>query len=246
MKKKHSKLMGIKVFDDSYENAVEYSLKTRGYSCFVNSHMLYEHAYNKGFKGVLEKSSFNFTDGMPLVYAFRLFNGKSQARIAGNDFIFSLFDKAKELGLKVLIFGGSERTLEKMSVELTARRIKHKTYSPPFLPIEEFDFDRQLKIIKDYNPDLILVGLGCPKQEVWMCRMSEFIDTPMYGLGGAFLLYAGIDKRAPKWMRDLSLEWLFRFLLEPRRLFKRYLITNTYFCYLILREIANRSLRLIK
>ena len=75
-----------------------------------------------------------------------------------------------------------------------------------------------------------------------MHTMNRRISAHMYGVGGAFLLYAGVDRRAPKWMRDIALEWVYRFALEPRRLFKRYFVTNTYFCYLFVREFLKRRI----
>jgi N-acetylglucosaminyldiphosphoundecaprenol N-acetyl-beta-D-mannosaminyltransferase len=79
---------------------------------------------------------------------------------------------------------------------------------------------------------IVMVSLGCPKQERWMAAMKGRVNAVMLGLGGAFLLYAGVDTRAPKWMRDLSLEWAYRLALEPGRLWKRYLITNSTFLWM--------------
>jgi len=88
---------------------------------------------------------------------------------------------------------------------------------------------------------VVMVSLGCPKQERFMALMKPLTTATMVGLGGAFLLYAGIDKRAPKWMRDLSLEWLFRLALEPKRLWKRYLVTNSIFLWLKLTDSFKRN-----
>ena len=85
---------------------------------------------------------------------------------------------------------------------------------------------------------IIMVALGCPKQERWMAAMKGKVNVVMLGLGGAFLLYAGVDSRAPKWMRTLSLEWLYRLALEPRRLWKRYFITNSIFLSMFLKALV--------
>lgn len=186
---------------------------------------------------MLNEASFVLPDGMPIVYSLRKFNGIDQERIAGNDVIFSLIQKAKEEKLKVFLIGSTNEVLSKISEDLSSKEIEHQTYSPPFLPIHEFDFDGQAALINEFGPDMVLAGMGCPKQEIWMNRMRDKINAPMFGIGGAFLLYAGIDSRAPEWMRKLSLEWLYRLILEPKRLFKRYLITNTYFILIFLKRL---------
>ena len=94
------------------------------------------------------------------------------------------------------------------------------------------EIDQAAERINSSGAHVVFVSLGCPKQEKWMATMKGKINAIMLGMGGAFLLYAGVDSRAPKWMRDLSLEWAYRFALEPRRLWKRYLVTNTAFLWL--------------
>ena len=88
--------------------------------------------------------------------------------------------------------------------------------------------------INSSSPDLLFVALGCPKQENWMAEHKGKINACMLGVGQAYNVYAGIEKRLPKWMRDLSLEWAYRLFLEPKRLWKRYLVTNTTFVMLFL------------
>lgn len=95
------------------------------------------------------------------------------------------------------------------------------------------DLDAEAQRINATGAHIVLVSLGCPKQERWMGLMKGKVNAVMLGLGGAFLLYAGIDGRAPLWMRKLSLEWLYRLCLEPRRLWKRYLVTNSRFIMLV-------------
>ncbi len=223
-----------------YSEFIDLSLAQSGYSCFVNVHMVCEHHLNPNFKNVLSKASYVVPDGMPVVFSLKLFHGAEQERIAGNDVMFSLVNRAGQESLKVFLIGSTEEVLKTISSELLTRNIIHKTYSPPFLPIDEFDFDHQAKLINEFDPDMVLVGLGCPKQELWMNRMNNRINSPMFGVGGAFLLFARIDKRAPEWMRKVGLEWFYRFSLEPKRLFKRYLTTNTYFLWLMLKEAFSK------
>jgi N-acetylglucosaminyldiphosphoundecaprenol N-acetyl-beta-D-mannosaminyltransferase len=100
--------------------------------------------------------------------------------------------------------------------------------------------DAEAARINAAGAQIVMVSLGCPKQERWMAAMKGRVNGVMLGLGGAFLLYAGVDNRAPRWMRDLSLEWLYRFMLEPRRLWRRYLVTNTQFLVLLAAEVFRR------
>jgi N-acetylglucosaminyldiphosphoundecaprenol N-acetyl-beta-D-mannosaminyltransferase len=114
------------------------------------------------------------------------------------------------------------------------------TCSPPFRTLTEQEMTEQAQVINASGAHLVMVALGCPKQERWMAAMKGRVNAVMLGLGGAFLLYAGVDSRAPKWMRDLSLEWLYRLALEPGRLWKRYLVTNSVFLWLFLKEAFRR------
>ena len=225
----------IPVSTGGYDTYVNDCLKDKGYSCFLNVHMVCEHHLNPDFQTVLSEASYVVPDGMPVVFSLRLFHGAVQERIAGNDVMFSLVNRAEKESLKIFLIGSTEDVLKTISSSLLTRNIIHKTYSPPFAPINEFDFEHQATIINEFRPDMVLVGLGCPKQEIWMNRMSNRINSPMFGVGGAFLLFAGIDKRAPDWMRKLSLEWFYRFMAEPRRLFRRYLTTNSYFLWLMMK-----------
>ena len=111
-----------------------------------------------------------------------------------------------------------------------------KLYSPPF---GEILYDDQ-ELISSINQDkssLVFVVLGCPKQEKWMALMKDKINTVMIGIGGALPVMLGMQKRAPVWMQNAGLEWLFRLLQEPKRLYKRYIITNTLFLWIILKEL---------
>lgn len=116
-------------------------------------------------------------------------------------------------------------------------------HAPPFRPATAEERKEEAERIAASGAQVVLVSLGCPKQEKWMAAMKGRIPAVMLGVGGAFLLYAGVDKRAPRWMRNLSLEWLYRLGLEPGRLWKRYLRTNTAFVLLYARTLFRRGRR---
>lgn len=214
------------------------------FHCFLNSHMIYEHHKTGVLKDALDaRQAVMLPDGMPVLLSLKWIRGVESDRIAGNDVMFSLIDMAAEKKLKLFLLGGKPEVLGIIANKLTARRVLHEAYSPPYAPIEQYDFDDQAAKISAFHPDIILVGLGCPKQELWMYHMKDRVNAPMFGLGGAFALFAGEDSRAPLWMRNLSLEWLYRLALEPGRLWKRYLITNSYFIFLFLREFWRVRIR---
>lgn len=204
------------------------------YVCCVNAHMTVE-ARNAAFAHVVNEADLATPDGMPVLRAMQLFHRSKQERVAGNDLLPALFKEAAERGLGVYLFGSSaevqQRIMERAAREIPELRIVG-SWSPPFQPLEHMDLDADAARINSTGAHLVMVSLGCPKQERWMAAMKGRVNGVMLGIGGAFLLYAGIDKRAPKWMRDLSLEWLYRLWLEPRRLWRRYVVTNTFFLVL--------------
>jgi N-acetylglucosaminyldiphosphoundecaprenol N-acetyl-beta-D-mannosaminyltransferase len=114
-------------------------------------------------------------------------------------------------------------------------------YSPPFRALTPEEEERTIERINSSGAKLLFVVLGCPKQEQWMASMAGRINAVMIGIGGALPVLIGMQKRAPKWMQRAGLEWLFRLLQEPRRLFKRYFVTNSVFLYLLSRELVTRT-----
>jgi len=207
------------------------------YVCCVNAHMVVE-ATKPDFSTVVNQADFATPDGMPVLHALNRFHRLHQERIAGNDLMPALLAKAAEQRVGVFLYGGAEGTLglimKRTALEYPDLRIAG-AHSPPFTRFEQMDLEAEASRINASGAGLVLVSLGCPKQERFMAAMKGKVNAVMVGLGGAFLLFAGIDRRAPKWMRDLSLEWLFRLALEPGRLWKRYLVTNARFVGLYLR-----------
>ena len=212
------------------------------YVCCVNAHMTVE-SRDPGFAAVVNAADLATADGMPVLKVLQWFHSIKQDRVAGNDLLPALLERAAHQGLCVFLYGGSEETLQKISEravrEWPALRLVG-SHAPPFGPLSNLDMDAEAARINATGAQIVMVSLGCPKQERWMAAMKGRVNGVMLGLGGAFLLYAGVDKRAPKWMRDLSLEWLYRFMLEPRRLWKRYLVTNTQFIVLLAGEVLGR------
>lgn len=208
------------------------------YVCCVNAHMTVE-ARDPGFNAVVNGADMATADGMPVLKAVQWFGKVRQERVAGNDLMPALLDAAVAKGLKVFLYGGKEEVLniirERASAKYGASPIVGHE-SPPFRSLSAQEMDEAAARINASGAHIIMVSLGCPKQERWMAAMKGKVNGVMLGLGGAFLLYAGVDSRAPKWMRDLSLEWLYRFALEPGRLWKRYLVTNSIFVGMVIQR----------
>lgn len=209
------------------------------YVCCVNAHMTME-ARDPRFAAVVNGADLATADGMPIVKSLGLIHKIDQERVAGNDLLPALLAEAERRDLGVFFYGGDEATLELMLARAAREYPKLRiagTWSPPYGPLESMDLDAEAQRINGSGAHIVMVSLGCPKQERWMAAMKGRVNAVMLGLGGAFLLYAGLDGRAPQWMRNASLEWLYRLALEPGRLWKRYLVTNTQFLFYLFREL---------
>ncbi len=214
------------------------------YACFSNLHMTIEAHQSSDFQKIVNQSTFSFADGMPLVFALRILYGIRQDRIAGMDFMGDLFPACEANGLSIFLYGSTPRVLSSLSNYIYNSFPQLKVagiISPPFRNLTEAENRAYIDQINSSGANLVFVGLGCPKQETWMAKNSFRINACLLGVGGAFEIYAGLKERAPNWMRNVGLEWLYRFLQEPNRLFKRYAITNSLFLYLLLKQFIRRK-----
>lgn len=202
------------------------------YVCVANVHMVMEAERSPAFADVLDRADLVTPDGMPLVWMMRVSGARTQARVAGYDLLIALLDKASSEDLPVYFLGSSPETLA--AVIARARQsypdltIAGAT-SPPFRALSDEEEREQREAIVSSGARLVLVALGCPKQEQWMATRRGLIPAVMVGLGGAFPVFAGHQGRAPAWMRHAGLEWTYRLALEPGRLWRRYLTTNVPF-----------------
>lgn len=213
------------------------------YVCFANVHMVVEAYKDPAFANVINDADLVTPDGKPLTIFLKWFRGIRQDRVAGMDVIGDLLRECALRGKSIYFYGTTEPVLQAMHdramKENPTLRISGY-YSPPFRPLTDQEKEEIAQRINAANPDLVMVALGCPKQEKWMAENRGKINACMLGLGQAFQVYAGMVKRSPKWMQDYSLEWVYRLLLEPKRLWKRYLVTNSHFLWLTLRHFVSR------
>jgi N-acetylglucosaminyldiphosphoundecaprenol N-acetyl-beta-D-mannosaminyltransferase len=202
------------------------------YICISNVHttvMAYE---DMRFKEIQNESFMSLPDGKPLSVVSHFKGYKTAERVTGPDLMEEIFKISKIRGYSHFFYGSTEDTLEKMNLNLLIKYPELNIigrYSPPFRKLSEEEDKEIIERINNLNPDFLWVGLGAPKQEVWMFEHRNIIKALMIGVGAGFDYYAGNIKRAPMWMQRISMEWFYRLIQEPKKLWRRYLSTNFKF-----------------
>lgn len=220
--------------------------KISSYVCIANVHMLMEAHRNPEFQQVLNNANIATPDGKPLCLFLRLFEKRQQDRVCGMDLFPDLLRAAAGRGKSIYLYGGSPEVQRLVLKRATTEHPDLKIagyHSPPYRPLTDEETEKDLSNIRACSPDIVFVSLGCPRQEMWVARHRDRLNSCLIAVGQAFLPYAGVEKRLPKWMRELSLEWAYRLYQEPRRLMKRYLVTNTMFLYLTMQYAYSRFAR---
>ena len=246
---KRKKIISVNINAIKYADALKEILAlgskhVQSYICFVNTHMVIEAHKSVVFKDVVNNSTFSFSDGMPLVYFMKKKYKIIQDRIAGIDFMLDAICECEKEKLSVFFLGSSENVLSKLKNTLLKKFPQLHIagmISPPYAQSQQYDNEKYIRQINESCANLVFVSLGCPKQEYWMAENYKSINAPLLGVGAAFEVQAGIKKRAPRWMQHSGLEWFFRFLQEPDRLWKRYLKTNTIFIYLFMISLFSKD-----
>ena len=213
--------------------------KKSSYVCVANVHMLVEAHWSESFQRVVNEADIVTPDGMPLAKSFKILYGIEQDRVDGMSLLPLLLARAIEENQAVYFYGSSSTIIEHTKAFIKKDYPSLNVvgmYSPPFRYLTEAEESAVIDTIANSGSNIVFVALGCPKQEQWMAEMKGRIPAVMVGIGGALPVLIGMQKRAPQWMQKSSLEWLFRLLQEPRRLFKRYMITNSTFLYLLFKK----------
>lgn len=204
------------------------------YCCVSNVHttvMAYE---NKDYCAVQNGGIMAIPDGGPLSSVGRKRGHKQMERTTGPSYMGEILKISAEKGYRHYFYGSSEETLEKLYQKLTDNYPGIQIvgiHSPPFRNLTEEEDEAIIKRINEAKPDFVWIGLGAPKQEKWMAAHQGVIKGFMVGIGAGFDYFAGNIKRAPEWMQKSNLEWLFRLIQDPKRLFRRYMHTNTKFIW---------------
>ena len=203
------------------------------YICVTSVHGVISAVFDPEIREILNGADIATPDGMPLVWAMRSFGVSEQTRVYGPTLMLKACKRAAETGQRIFLYGGQDDTLELLERNLLAQfpqlTIAGK-YAPPFRPLTPAESTHVVELIRTSNSDLVFVGLSTPKQERWMVQHRDRLPgVVMFGVGAAFNFHAGTVKQAPGWMQQSGLEWLFRLLAEPRRLWKRYLFITPLF-----------------
>lgn len=214
-----------------------------GMVCFANVHMVVEAQRDPEIAKAVNSADWIAADGVPLTWALKGLFGHRQERVAGMDLMPDLLRQAAQEQIPVFFYGSTPDVLNR-ATQSCRRQFPNLLIagqiSPPFRPLTPEEDDAVVKQITDSGARLVFVALGCPKQEQWMARMKHRIPAVLLGIGGALPLLAGEQTRAPYWMRQMGIEWMFRLAQEPKRLFNRYLVTNSLFIYYIFQRALIR------
>lgn len=195
---------------------------------------------------IVNHSGLATPDGMPLVWIGRLF-GHEVERVYGPDLMLALCEQGQARNYRHFLYGGAEGVPEFLAAKLRERFPAIQivgTYSPPFRALSAEEEAEVVSMIDQSEADIVWVGLGTPKQDYWVGRFHERLQSPvLIAVGAAFDFHAGRIKQAPKWMQRNGLEWLFRLTQDPKRLWKRYLLGNPRFVALFFKQLLLRGLQ---
>jgi N-acetylglucosaminyldiphosphoundecaprenol N-acetyl-beta-D-mannosaminyltransferase len=230
-------VLGVGVDDIDWQGAVERigqwaECRESKHVCLSNAHSIVTASRSEQLRQALRLADLVLPDGAPVAWMLRRLGSRGQTRISGPDLMWRVCERATASGIKVYLYGSTEAVLSKLEQRLKMffpnLHIVGRC-SPPFRELTGEESAHAVDHINASGAGLVFVGLGCPKQEVWMAANRGRLRAVMIGVGAAFDFHAGTLQRAPVFMRERGLEWLHRLASEPGRLWKRYLVTNTLF-----------------
>lgn len=207
----------------------------QAYVAICNVHSVMEAHRDPAFAAVLNAAAMATPDGVPLVWALRLLGRRRQGRVYGPDLLDRFAARAaRDGGPASYFYGGADGVAARLAGELERRHPGFPVAgaeSPPFRDLTPGEDAAAVGRINASGAGVLWVGLGCPKQERWMHAHRESVRPVMIGVGAAFDFHTGRVRQAPRWMMRCGLEWLFRLAVEPRRLWRRYLVNNPHFLW---------------
>jgi len=233
----HRYIIGSRVDATSYQNATQQIVKwaearTCAYVCAANVHMLMEAYDNAEFADVVNCAALVTPDGMPLVWALAMLGVKRSSRVYGPTLTLQVCKAASQQSIPIGLYGGTSDSLAAFAAFLKQKFPSLQIacqIAPPFRSLtlkEDYDYTSE---IRNSGARILLVGIGCPKQEIWMHRHQDQLQLVMLGVGAAFDFHSGRVKQAPALLQNIGLEWMFRLFMEPKRLWKRYFKHNPRF-----------------
>ncbi len=241
-------ILNVNIFKHGLEEVLHkadqlVSHSKKSYMCTLNAYQAVQADRDKEFLKILNDAAIVIPDGMPLVWYSKLSKKPIKERISGYDFFYNFSKIANKKNYSYFFLGG----IDDLILKKIKNRLK-KEFSdiivkglicPPVMEVfsDEYD-DYIVGMINKLKPDILWVGVSAPKQEKWIYKNIKRLNVKMaFGIGAAFNFYAGTVKRAPLWMQKTGLEWLYRIYIEPGRLLKKYLVYNTRFIVLVLKDL---------
>lgn len=214
------------------------------YICVSNVHTTVMSYENEHYRKIQNGAAMALPDGAPLSGYSRIKGFKEAKRVTGPDLMVEIFKISHQRGYRHFFYGSTQSTLDAMKAVIDKDypdMIVAGMYSPPFRKLTDEEDEEIIRMINDSRPDFIWVGLGAPKQEEWMHAHMGRLNAVTIGVGAGFDYLAGYIKRAPWIMQVLYMEWLYRLVQDPRRLWKRYVTTNVKFLKYIFKEEKNKK-----
>ena len=232
-------IMGVRIAVTDMETTVrrieEHLDDWRGeYICVANVHTTVTAHDDPSYRAVQNGAVMALPDGGPLSQYSRRKGFAQAARVTGPDLMKEMLRESAQKHSRHYFYGSTQETLDILREKITRNypgAVIAGMVSPPFRPLTEEEDAAAVAAINEARPDFVWVGLGAPKQERWMAAHQGRVHALMLGVGAAFDYEAGNIRRAPRWMQRCNLEWLYRLLQDPKRLFKRYFVTNTKFLW---------------
>lgn len=232
-------IMGVNIAAINMEWLLQYLDKNINqlhgdYICVANVHTTVTSYEDREYCAVQNGGLMAIPDGGPLSSVGRKRGFPNMERTTGPSLMGEIFQVSAEKGYRHFFYGSTEKTLHALEDKLNEKYPGIQIvgmYSPPFRTLTDEENQEVVQMINDSKPDFVWIGLGAPKQEKWMAEHQGEIDGLMIGVGAGFDYYAENIKRAPMWMQRCNLEWLYRLMQDPKRLFKRYFYTNTKFIW---------------
>ena len=205
------------------------------YVCFSNVHSTVTAAHDVRFNHAVNGSDLCTPDGAPVAWMLRQLGSPDQPRLNGPDLMWRYFEREASKRGRVYFYGSTTETLRKLKQRVESAFPGLQVmgmHSPPFRPATVAEDEEDVRNINASGAHVVFVGLGCPKQELWMAEHRGRVNAVMIGVGAAFDFHAGVKTRAPQWMQRYGFEWAYRLAQEPGRLWRRYLFTNLPFLFM--------------
>lgn len=214
------------------------------YVCICNAHSLVTARQDPAFNTTIKQADMATPDGAPVAWMMRRLGFNTQQRINGPDLMWRYCAQAAQHNESIYLYGGAPATLEGLLVRLAQEFPSLRVAGAESPPHRLLTSDEDAAVVARINASgagTVWVSLGCPKQELWMAAHRGRINAVMIGVGAAFDYHAGVVPRAPHWMQNSGFEWLYRLATEPRRLWRRYLVTNTLFVLGVARQLMREK-----